>query len=438
MIPRTSVAIWNSPRSSGIDDADMVEDGGTSAASSKRRVHVSQRATRSYFVLVTVAVFVVSLAPVACRSTVEPKPEADAGWESPTATREIQSSPNPSAGTPAASVRRVRLSEMGHRPTGLSGSLSVGIGLDWQVHLVNVITGERRQLTGGLDRKREAVISDSHVAWTAQNRFREVLSNFPVVRRSYHIFVMDVQTGATRRITSGTAMRRNLQIGGNQLVWEESRSMNGDSYTDYNVYAYDTKLDETIPVAVAPGSQRYPAIDRDRVVWIDDRNCTGTKKGSRSTRSCLDGLLDVYLYDFATGEERPVAKSTASAYHAPGIHGDHVVWRAHDGRYSENTSLHLHSLANGRTRTIVSLKQGNIGTPAVSADYVAWTVREPCDVVWTPPQEIGTGAFTYSIEYGTTEQLSQFAEPDVLLDGKTALVHEGCWLPGPVYSVILD
>ena len=114
------------------------------------------------------------------------------------------------------------------------------------------------------------------------------------------------------------------------------------------------------------------------------------------------------------------------------------VWRSHGGRYNENTTLNLHSLTDGRTRTIVSLEQGNIGSPMVSDHYVAWTVREPCDVVWTPPRDIGTGAFVYDIEDGTTQRLSHHAEPDVLLDEKNVVDHEGCWFPGPVHSFFLD
>ena len=310
--------------------------------------------------------------------------------------------------------------------------------MDWQVHLVNVNTGEGRRLTGGLDRRREAVISDSHVAWTSQNRLREVLSKSPLVRRSYHIIVMDIQSGVTRRVTSGTAMRRNLQIDGSRVAWEESRTKVGNRYAEYDVYAYDIDLDEMVSVAVAPGSQRYPTIDGDRVVWIDDRNCPETKNGGRSSRSCPGGLLDVYLYDFSTGEEMPVAKSTASGYHAPDTHGDFITWRGHEGRYYENTTVHLHSLPDGRTRIVASYDHAHIGTPKVSGDHVAWTVREPCDTSMTPPMDMGTGAFVYGIGSEVTQQLTGYPEPDVLLDGKTAVVHEGCWLPGPVYSVILD
>ena len=157
-----------------------------------------------------------------------------------------------------------------------------------------------------------------------------------------------------------------------------------------------------------------------------------------SARSCPGDLLDIYLYDIATEEEMLVANSAASGYHAPDIYGDNIVWRGHSGRYNENTALHFHSLANRRTRTIVSLDHGNIGRPIVSDEYVVWTVSEPCDVVWIPPRDVGTGAFAYNIANGTTQQLSEFAEPDVLLDGKATVVHEGCWLPGPVHSIFLD
>ena len=351
---------------------------------------------------------------------------------------EVQTSPQLAPVKSDASVKRVRLSEEGYRPKGLYGELSVGIGLDRQVHMVNVVTGERWRLTGGLDRKREAVISNSHIAWTSQNWFREVLSNAPLVRPSYHIFVMDIETGVTRRITSGTAMRRYLRIDGFRLVWEESRSMAGDRYTDYDIYAYDMALDEKIPVAVAPGSQRRPAIHGDRVIWIDDRECPETQKTGVSTRSCPGDLLDIYLYDFATGEERLVAKSAASGYHAPDIHGEYVVWRRHEGRYYEQNSIHLYSLHDGREREVASLDLGSMGNPLVSDEYVAWTVREACDVIWIPPRDMGTGAFVYSIKNGTTQQLTDFPAPDVLLDGRTAVIHESCWLPGPVYSIFLD
>ena len=96
--------------------------------------------------------------------------------------------------------------------------------------------------------------------------------------------------------------------------------------------------------------------------------------------------------------------------------------------------MHLHSLADGRTRTIASYDYAHIGTPRVSDDYVAWTVREPCDASGTPPRDVGTGAFLFGIENEVTRQLTGYPEPDVLLDGKTAVVHEGCWLPriGPL------
>ena len=387
-------------------------------------------------VAVTVAGLVLVL--VACDGISGAGPMTEAGHGVVRVYKQVQTVRGVSSINPDSQANRGNSIEEAYRPTGLSGDISVGIGTDWQVHLVNVRTGEGHRLTGGVDRKREAVISDSHVAWRSQSRLREVLSNAPLVRRSHHIFVMDIESGVIRRITSGTAMRRNLQIDGSRLVWEESRTKVGDRYTEYDVYAYDIDLDEILPVAVGPGSQRFPAIHGDRVVWIDDRDCAETKKESKSTRSCPGDLLDVYLYDFATGKERPVAKSTASGYHAPGIHGDFITWRGHMGRYYENTTVHLHSLADGRTRKIASYDNAHIGTPRVSDDYVAWTVREPCDTSGTPPGDVGTGAFLFGMETEVTQQLTGYPEPDVLLDGKTAVVHEGCWFPGPVYSVILD
>ena len=348
-----------------------------------------------------------------------------------------QATPQVAPAKSETSVKSVRFSEKGYRPTSLHGELSVGVGIDWQIHMVNVVTGEKRRLTVGMNRKRDAVISDSHVAWTTRSRIGELLSNLSLVRPSNQIFVMDISTGATRRITTGVARRGHLRIDGRVLVWEESRRMVGDRYTDYDIHAYDIVLDKKIPVAVAPGSQRHPAIHGDRVIWTDDRNCPGEIKIDISAGSCAGGLLDIYLYDFATGEERLVAKSAASGYHAPDIHGEHVVWRSHKGKYYENNSVYLRSLHDGRERIVATLDNGNMGSPLVSDEYVAWTVTEPCDTSWFPPRDMGTGAFVYDIGKGMTHRLTDYGEPDILLDGKVALVHEGCWFPGPVYGIFL-
>ena len=80
---------------------------------------------------------------------------------------------------------------------------------------------------------------------------------------------------------------------------------------------------------------------------------------------------------------------------------------------------------------MASYQQAHIGTPKVSDDHVAWTVREACDTSMTPPTDVGTGAFVYGIESEDSQQLTEYSEPDVLLNRKTAVVHEGCWPLGP-------
>ena len=116
--------------------------------------------------VVLLAMITVGLALLlaACDRTPGAGPGADTRQGQASVYQQVQSVRYVSSIKPDSSANRLDLSEKAYRPTGLSGDLSVGIGMDWQVHLVNVNTGEGRRLTGGLDTKGEAVISDSYVA----------------------------------------------------------------------------------------------------------------------------------------------------------------------------------------------------------------------------------------------------------------------------------
>ena len=118
------------------------------------------------------------------------------------------------------------------------------------------------------------------------------------------IFIMNLATGEQRRITELPARRRNLSIEGNLLVWQDNRNEVGEHHTHYDIYAYDIDAGKEIAVEVAPGAQRYPAVQGGRAVWLDE--------GGDSSRIIARGRLRSdsarrYIYwQFRTGRLRLV------------------------------------------------------------------------------------------------------------------------------------
>ncbi len=320
-----------------------------------------------------------------------------------------------------------------YSPTNLSRDLSVGIGRDGEVDLVNVKTVEKHQITNDGHRKNEAMVSWNYVAWTDQSRQIEIHDNSsnPRVRFSDDIFLMNLDTGERQRITEAPAKRFGLQIDWRYLVWQEIRN----DETGYDIYAYDIEADEEIPLAVTPGAQQSPTANRGKVVWIDNRSNLHMGNSKSGCHNCPDNQFDIYLYNFITGEEKMIAESAASDYYALDIHCDHIVWRGYD--QDNHTAVYLHDLASGQRRVIASPNLGSADSPLVSDNFVVWTVGWPCDVVSNIMPE-HTGVYAYDLRTGKTGQLSNYVEPQIYLDGNTLLIHEGCYLPGRVYAVFLE
>ena len=339
--------------------------------------------------------------------------------------------------TPIA-LPNLKVVELGSEfwPTDLSGDRLVGIGRDGEVYLANVRTGKTRQLTNDGYRKRQPVISGDTVAWTDQSRGVETHDSNSRTARGLadDIFVLDLNTGETRRITEVPAKRSGLKISGKRLVWLDNRNEFGEHYTHRDIYAYDLEADEEIAVAVAAGAQHWVAIEGDRVVWVDNRNSAILGTDRSGCFQCPDNRFDIYLYDFTTGEELVLDDSGANNT-MPDIHGDRVVWRDFDeeGR----TAIRLLDIDTGERRPLASPSLSGVDWPLISGDYVVWTVGQACDVIEVPPSGVSTGAFAHDLRTGEVKQLSNYVEPSISLDGTVVVIHEACQVGGRAYAVFL-
>ena len=344
--------------------------------------------------------------------------------------------------TPLAPLDEAKVVELSTdiHVTDVFGDDAVGFDQDGELWLMNIRTGDSRQLTDDGHPKRGAALSADQVAWTDQRR-RIPLPGYSGPIFSRDVFVRNRNTGEERRITDAPASRHGLHISGARLVWQENRKglLEGRRW-DFDIYAYDLDHDLEIPVAVTPGRQEMPAMHGDTVVWSYNPNppARGTAKPGSTTKP--DNRFDIYSYNLATEEEEPLVE-TGDYNWLPSIHGELVVWQRF--RTEGESDIVLLDLGTGEQK-VIGAGGRRESRPSISKDYVTWRVTETCDVSGFRGfrellrGKVTNGVYAYGLETGELRRLSRDKEPKALLSGNVALVTEGCHWITRQYAVPLD
>ena len=154
-------------------------------------------------------------------------------------------------------LRTVTPDTWGLYVTDASVSHAVAIrGVPGEIFLINISSGEARQLTQDGNRKREAVISDNYVAWIASISDTSAQNTEP--SESTHIFLLERESGEAIRITDTPGRRRHLRMDERRLVWQDRRNEFNEDSNFYDVYAYDAHTKQEFPIAVARQSADTP------------------------------------------------------------------------------------------------------------------------------------------------------------------------------------
>jgi beta propeller repeat protein len=197
--------------------------------------------------------------------------------------------------------------------------------LDWNVFLLDLKTGEERQITADEHAQRSARIYGDTIVWL-DNRHEED-DEYP---HYYDVYAYDLKTGAERRITTTNSIREyDLGISGSLVVWTDNRNDNPSSRIDTyppvgndDIYLYDLSADQEQQITTGPASDSSPVIDNGRIVW--------ERKSAVRDR-------DIFLYDIETGQETQISESGYVAHlYNPSICGDRVVWA--DARLTRGNS----------------------------------------------------------------------------------------------------
>lgn len=321
--------------------------------------------------------------------------------------------------------------ESGLWPRALSGGEYAAIADDSHIYLVHLKTGEKKQVGDVGSRKREVVLSPRFVAWTAEPSEGPVLKPSRGESRGVQIFVYDRENGSTRQITETPAPRSGLSIDGDWLVWADKRNELDAYYMDTDIYGFDLARGVERPIAIAPGAQRNPTVRGSRVVWDDNRKNPDRAKPSAGCDNCAENRRDIYLYDLATGKERPLAEDEWLKAH-PVIEGNLVAWEAYRGLF--DSRITVLDLTTGTNRQ-VSMEGMAATLPRLSGERLLWVVRSDCDVF---PRRPNTGVYLQNLRTSSGEKLTDYVEPSALLDGQTVLVTERCQIGGRAYAVHLD
>jgi beta propeller repeat protein len=123
------------------------------------------------------------------------------------------------------------------------------------------------------------------------------------------IYFYDFLTAQTKQITTNTAYQTSPSVWGNRIAWEDYRNAQTIT-TNADIYLYDVATNQEVQITSNTAAQIFPDIWEDKIVWEDYRN----------------GVGDIYMYDLTTKTERAISTFKAYKTH-PVIYGNWIVWQ---------------------------------------------------------------------------------------------------------------
>ncbi len=171
------------------------------------------------------------------------------------------------------------------------------------VYVCNLSTSTTTRLTSDAAYQNYPDIQGNRVVW-------QDYRNTPTTNKNNaDIYFYDFVTAQTKQITTNTAYQTSPSVWGNRIVWEDYRNAQTIK-TNADIYLHDVTTNQEIQITSNTAAQIFPDIWEDKIVWEDYRN----------------GVGDIYMYDLTTKTERAISVSNAYKTH-PVIYGNWIVWQ---------------------------------------------------------------------------------------------------------------
>lgn len=383
--------------------------------------------------------------PARATASPTPLPTAEPATVAPAVTATtVAPSPvgaTPEVGDPVAAYQRtpVDVGDPIARPSDLHGDELVFVGQQGHIILYDVESEEAVQLTDAPAARWDAVLNEQYVAWIEQvgettatidgREERVILA---------HVVVYERADGTQQTITESPAPRMGLALDGERLVWMDRRNELEEHYSFYDLYAYDLAGQVEQPIAVAPGAQEQPDIAGDLIVWRDNRDNPERDGRWGGCGNCPENQADIYLYDFASGDARPIVEDDWNNA-MPAVGGGRVAWVQFA---STEGDLYLLAMATGERRRVTETAVGEGNPQLFGNNRLGWTAGTACDVIEIDEsgQEVqrAYGAYVLDLETGEEQRLTDFKEPRALFHDDRAAITEGCMTGFETYVVNLE
>lgn len=221
-----------------------------------------------------------------------------------------------------------------------------------------------------------------------------------------------VTTTVTKLPVTGS-YKEMLSVDGDWVVWQDFRNDPSGSMSDIDIYGFNLATGQESGLATGTGSQRWPAISGDNLVWwypykygegVHGRDLsTGETYVVRAEKArCPDisgdivvwedyrsapatafeplTFGDIYAFDLTTKTEIPVAIA-AGFQCEPMVWGDWVVW-TDLGTNAANGRVRGKNIATGETFTVGATPGRRQGYPHVADGLVVFQATTPagdCD-----------------------------------------------------------
>ena len=180
-----------------------------------------------------------------------------------------------------------------HRLVEVDGTERLSI----QIFLLDLATGEGRQISNGPGAHQQPAISGDRIVW---QRFHRLISEVD----GSDMLMFDLSTGETTPLVVG-GLQGSADISGDRVVWVESK---GRGISD--IILLDLSTGDLTRVTDDANGQGRPRISGNRIVWEDDRN----------------GNIDIFMFDISTGVETQITGDPSDQVE-PSLSGDKVIWR---------------------------------------------------------------------------------------------------------------
>ncbi len=285
---------------------------------------------------------------------------------------------------------------------------------NWDIFLLEIDTGEVRQITTEGHAQKWPMVFGDTVAWLDARHDDDYFNP-----RRFDVYVYNLSTGQETRLTSTTSAEDHaLAISGDMVVWADQRhadpaiTIHAGNVPDYNneIYAYDLTTNQEQRITTNADNDHYPVIDGDRIAWL---------------RQYEYWEADIFTYKMGDGSEQQVS-SSRYAVRAPAISGDLVTWadaRTSRGNVTDDmimagepaagAAIYLRDMMAGEEILVQpSAATGESSEVEIASETVTWSESE----IWVDPvmngdfvvyrldRQIGAGTYARSLVYESEEE----------------------------------